>query len=158
MLKKLNEINNDLNCSKNALSDEIEGYKRELCIIKENLDQKIKENDDNCKKNELLRQDSSKNLYIAKNKEQELIETEINFEKLKQENLKLKSIIDILNNDINFMKNSKNVNDLLLSKQINENKILAQENKELKQRLIYMEKEYKKLENLPKKMKHLKMI
>ena len=151
MLKKINEINNELNCTKNALNDEIEGYKRELSIIKENLDKKIKENEDNCKKNELLRQDSSKNLYIAVNKQQELIETEINFEKLKQENLKLKGIIDILNNDINFMKNSKNVNDLLLSKQINENKILIQENNELKQRLIFMEKEYKKIENLPKK-------
>ena len=151
MLVKINEINNELNCTKNNLYSEIEGYKRELSIIKENLDSKIKENEDNCKKNELLRQDSSKNLYIAKNKQQELIETEINFEKLKQENLKLKGIIDNLNNDINYMKNSKNVNDLLLSKQINENKILAQENNELKQRILYMEKEYKKIENIPKK-------
>ena len=151
MLTKINEINNELNCTKNNLFTEIEGYKRELSIIKENLDNKIKENDDNCKKNELLRQDSSKNLYIAVNKQQELIETEINFEKLKKENLKLKSIIDNLNNEINFMKNSKNVNDLLLSKQINENKILAQENNELKQRLIYMENEYKKIDNIPKK-------
>ena len=151
MLDKINEINNELNCTKNNLYSEIEGYKRELSIIKENLDSKIKENEDNCKKNELLRQDSSKNLYIAKNKEQELIETEINFEKLKQENLKLKGIIDNLNNDINYMKNSKNVNDLLLSKQINENKILAQENNELKQRILYMEKEYKKIDNIPKK-------
>ena len=151
MLKKVNEINNELNCIKNMLNEEVEGYKRELSIIKENLDNKIKENEDNCKKNELLRQDSSKNLYIAVNKQQELIETEINFEKLKRENLKLKDIIDNLNNDIIFMKNSKNVNDLLLSKQINENKILAQENNELKQRLKYMEQEYKKIENIPKK-------
>ena len=151
MLIKINQINNDLNCTKNMLSSEIEEYKRELSIIKENLDDKIKENDDNCKKNELLRQDSSKNLFIAVNKQQELIETEINFEKLKKENLKLKGIIDSLNNEINFIKNSKNINDLLLNKQINENKILAQENNELKQRILYMEQEYKKLENIPKK-------
>ena len=151
MLIKINQINNDLNCTKNMLSSEIEEYKRELSIIKENLDNKIKENDDNCKKNELLRQDSSKNLKIAVNKQQELIETEINFEKLKKENLKLKDIIDSLNNEINFIKNSKNINDLLLNKQINENKILAQENNELKQRILYMEQEYKKLENIPKK-------
>ena len=151
MLIKINEINNDLNCTKNMLTGEIEEYKRELSVIKENLDNKIKENDDNCKKNELLRQDSSKNLYIAVNKQQELIETEINFEKLKKENLKLKGIIDSLNNEVNFIKNSKNINDLLLNKQINENKILAQENKELKQRILYMEQEYKKLENIPKK-------
>ena len=151
MLIKINQINNDLNCTKNMLSSEIEEYKRELSIIKDNLDNKIKENDDNCKKNELLRQDSSKNLKIAVNKQQELIETEINFEKLKKENLKLKDIIDSLNNEINFIKNSKNINDLLLNKQINENKILAQENNELKQRILYMEQEYKKLENIPKK-------
>jgi hypothetical protein len=70
---------------------------------------------------------------------------------LKKENLKLKDIIDSLNNEINFIKNSKNINDLLLNKQINENKILAQENNELKQRILYMEQEYKKLENIPKK-------
>ena len=151
MLNKVNEINNELNCTKNMLYTEIEGYKRELSIIKENLDQKIKENEDNCKKNEFLRQDSSKNLFIAVNKHQELIETEINFEKLKNENLKLKDIIDKLNNDIIYMKNIKNVNDLLLSKQINENKILSQENNELKKRILYMEKEYKKIENIPKK-------
>ena len=155
MLVKVNEINNELNCTKNSLYSEIEGYKRELSIIKDNLDNKIKENEDNCKKNELLRQDSSKNLFIAVNKQQELIETEINFEKLKQENLKLKGIIDNLNNEINYMKNSKNVNDLLLSKQINENKILAQENNELKQRLLYMENEYKKIEKIPKKDQNL---
>ena len=69
---------------------EIEKYKRELGIIKENLDNKIKENNENFKKNELLKQDSSKNLIIAVNKQQELIETENNFFKLKQENDKLK--------------------------------------------------------------------
>ena len=151
MLTKTNKINNELNCTKNMLYTDIEAYKRELSIIKENLDKKIKENEDNCKKNEFLRQDSSKNLFIAVNKQQELIETEINFEKLKNENLKLKGIIDNLNNDIIYMKNAKNVNDLLLSKQINENKILSQENNELKQRILYMEKEYKKIENMPKK-------
>ena len=150
-LNKICEINNELNCTKNILYNEIEGYKKELSIIKNNLDSKIKENEENCKKNELLRQDSSKNFSIAVNKQQELIETEINFEKLKQENLKLKGIIDNLNNDINFMKNSKNVNDLLLSKQINENKVLAQENNELKQRLLYIQQEYKKIDNIPKK-------
>ena len=151
MLTKINEINKELNCTKNNLFTEIEGYKRELSIIKKNLDSKIKENEDNCKKNELLRQDSSKNLFIAVNKQQELIETEINFEKLKQENLKLKGIIDNLNNEINFMKNSKNINDLLLSKQINENENLTQENKDLKKRILFMEQEYKKIDNIPKK-------
>ena len=151
MLIKMNEINNELKSNKNILNSEIEEYKRELTIIKENLDKKIKENEDNCKKNELLRQDSSKNLYIAINKQQELIETENNFEKLKNENLKLKGIIDNLNNDIIFIKNSKNVNDLLLSKQVNENKVLAQENNELKQRLLIMENELKKMEKIPKK-------
>jgi hypothetical protein len=43
----------------------------------------------------------------------------------------------------------------LLSKQINENKILAQENNELKQRLLYMENEYKKIEKIPKKDQNL---
>ena len=151
IVNKTNVLNNELICTKNMLYAEIESYKRELSIIKENLDQKIKENEDNCKKNEFLRQDSSKNLFIAVNKHQELIETEINFEKLKNENLKLKDIIDKLNNDIIYMKNLKNVNDLLLSKQINENKILSQENNELKKRILYMEKEYKKIENIPKK-------
>ena len=151
MIVKMNEINNALNCNKNVLNAEIEKYKRELTIIKENLDNKIKENEDTCKKNELLRQDSSKNLFIAINKNQELIETENNFEKLKKENLKLKEIIDNLNNEIIFIKNSKNVNDLLLSKQTNENKVLAQENNELKQRLLILEKEFKKIESTPKK-------
>ena len=86
MLSKMNQINNELKCEKNIMISEIEKYKRELGIIKENLDNKIKENDENINKNELLKQDSSKNLFIAVNKQQELIETENNFRKLKQEN------------------------------------------------------------------------
>ena len=151
MINKLNLINNELKCDKNVMFSEIEKYKRELGIIKENLDNKIKENDENFKKNELLKQDSSKNLFIAVNKQQELIETENNFNKLKQENDKLKNTIDELNNNINFMKNSKNVNDLLIKKQIGENKTLIQENNELKKRLQYIEQEYNKIQKMPKK-------
>ena len=151
MLGKMNQINNELKCDKNVMISEIEKYKRELNILKENLDNKIKENDDNFKKNELLKQDSSKNLFIAVNKQQELIETELNFKKLKQENENLKNIIEELNNNINFMKNSNNVNDLLLKKQLNENKILIQENNELKQRMSLIEKEYNQIQKIPKK-------
>ena len=151
MINKLNLINNELKCDKNVMFSEIEKYKRELGIIKENLDNKIRENDENFKKNELLKQDSSKNLFIAVNKQQELIETENNFQKLKQENDKLKNTIDELNNNINFMKNSKNVNDLLIKKQIGENKTLIQENNELKKRLQYIEQEYNKIQKMPKK-------
>ena len=151
MINKLNLINNELKCDKNVMFSEIEKYKRELGIIKENLDNKIRENDENFKKNELLKQDSSKNLFIAVNKQQELIETENNFNKLKQENDKLKNTIDELNNNINFMKNSKNVNDLLIKKQIGENKTLIQENNELKKRLQYIEQEYNKIQKMPKK-------
>ena len=151
MINKLNLINNELKCDKNVMFSEIEKYKRELGIIKENLDNKIKENDENFKKNELLKQDSSKNLFIAVNKQQELIETENNFNKLKQENDKLKNTIDELNNNINFMKNSKNINDLLIKKQIGENKTLIQENNELKKRLQYIEQEYNKMQKMPKK-------
>ena len=151
MVKKLSQINNELKCDKNLLMSEIEGYKREIGIIKENLENKIKENNDNFKKNELLKQDSSKNLFIAVNKQQELIETEINFEKLKNENMNLKNIIENLNNNVNYMKNAKNVNDLLLAKHINENKILIQENNELKQRIKYIEQEYNKIKKEPKK-------
>ena len=151
MLNKMNTINNELKCDKNLMISEIEKYKRELNIIKENLDNKIKENDANFKKNELLKQDSSKNLFIAVNKQQELIETEINFKKLKQDNEQLKKTIEDLNNNINFMKNSNNVNDLLLKKQLNENKILIQENNELKQRLNFVQQEYDKLQKIPKK-------
>ena len=151
MINKLNLINNELKCDKNVMFSEIEKYKRELGIIKENLDNKIRENDENFKKNELLKQDSSKNLFIAVNKQQELIETENNFYKLKQENDKLKNTIDELNNNINFMKNSKNVNDLLIKKQIGENKTLIQENNELKKRLQYIEQEYNKIQKMPKK-------
>ena len=130
---------------------EIEKYKRELGIIKENLDNKIKENNENFKKNELLKQDSSKNLIIAVNKQQELIETENNFFKLKQENNKLKSTIEELNNNINYMKNAKNVNDLLIKKQMGENKTLIQENNELKKRIQFIEQEYNKIKKIPKK-------
>ena len=49
------------------------------------------------------------------------------------------------------MKNAKNVNDLLLAKHINENKILIQENNELKQRIKYIEQEYNKIKKEPKK-------
>ena len=135
MINKMDKINNELKCDKNIMISEIEKYKRELNILKENLDIKIKENDNNLKNNELLKQDSSKNLFIARNKQQELIETEFNFQKLKQENEQLKNTIAELNNNINFMKNSNNMNDLLLKKQLNENKILIQENNELKQRM-----------------------
>ena len=151
MLNKMNQINNELKCDKNVMISEIEKYKRELSIIKENLDNKIKENEDNFKKKELLKQDSSKNLIIAVNKTQELIETENNFKKLKQENDELKNIIQDLNNNINFMKNSKNVNDLLIKKQISENKILIQENNELKKRMQFIEQEYNKIQKIPKK-------
>ena len=151
MLNKMNTINNELKCEKNLMISEIEKYKRELNIIKENLDNKIKENDENFKKNELLKQDSSKNLFIAVNKQQELIETEINFKKLKQDNEKLKKSIEDLNNNINFMKNSNNMNDLLLKKQLNENKTLIQENNELKQRMHFIQKEYNKIQKIPKK-------
>jgi len=95
ILKKMNTINNDLKCDKNLMISEIEKYKRELNITKENLENIIKENNENFKKNELLKQDSSKNLFIAVNKQQELIETEFNFKKLKQENEQLKNIIKI---------------------------------------------------------------
>ena len=151
MLSQMNQVNNEVKCDKNLMISEIEKYKRELNIIKENLNNKIKENDDNFKKNELLKQDSSKNLFIAVNKQQELIETENNFKKLKQENDNLKNIINDLNNNINFMKNSSNVNDLLLKKQLNENKILMQENNELKQRMKLIENEYNKIQKIPKK-------
>ena len=151
MLNKMNTINNELKCEKNLMISEIEKYKRELNIIKENLDNKIKENDENFKKNELLKQDSSKNLFIAVNKQQELIETEINFKKLKQDNEQLKKTIEDLNNNINFMKNSNNMNDLLLKKQLNENKILIQENNELKQRMNFIQQEYNKIQKIPKK-------
>ena len=151
MLNKMNKINNELKCDKNVMISEIEKYKRELSIIKENLDSKIKENEDNFKKKELLKQDSSKNLFIAVNKTQELIETENNFKKLKQENDELKNIIQDLNNNINFMKNSKNVNDLLIKKQISENKTLIQENNELKKRIQFIEQEYNKIQKIPKK-------
>lgn len=143
MINKLNLINNELKCDKNVMISEIEKYKRELGIIKENLENKIKENNENFKKNELLKQDSSKNLIIAVNKQQELIETENNFFKLKQENNKLKSTIEELNNNINYMKNAKNVNDLLIKKQMGENKTLIQENNELKKRIQFIEQEYK---------------
>ena len=56
-----------------------------------------------------------------------------------------------MNNNINFMKNSNNVNDLLLKKQLNENKILIQENNELKQRMSLIEKEYNQIQKIPKK-------
>ena len=151
MLNKMNTFNNELKCEKNLMISEIEKYKRELNIIKENLDNKIKENDENFKKNELLKQDSSKNLFIAVNKQQELIETEINFKKLKQDNEQLKKTIEDLNNNINFMKNSNNMNDLLLKKQLNENKILIQENNELKQRMNFIQQEYNKIQKIPKK-------
>ena len=151
MINKMDKINNELKCDKNIMISEIEKYKRELNILKENLDIKIKENDDNLKNNELLKQDSSKNLFIARNKQQELIETEINFQKLKQENAQLKNTITDLNNNINFMKNSNNMNDLLLKKQLNENKILIQQNNELKQRLQFIEQEYNKIKKIPKK-------
>ena len=151
MINKMDKINNELKCEKNLMFSEIEKYKRELNILKENLDIKTKENDDNFKKNELLKQDSSKNLFIARNKQQELIETEINFQKLKQENAQLQSTITDLNNNINFMKNSNNMNDLLLKKQLNENKILIQQNNELKQRLQFIEQEYNKIKKIPKK-------
>ena len=151
MLNKMNQINNELKCDKNVMISEIEKYKRELSIIKENLDYKIKENEDNFKKKELLKQDSSKNLFIAVNKTQELIETENNFKKLKQENDELKNVIQDLNNNINFMKNSKNVNDLLIKKQISENKTLIQENNELKKRIQFIEQEYNKIQKIPKK-------
>ena len=151
MLNKMITINNELKCEKNLMISEIEKYKRELNIIKENLDNKIKENDENFKKNELLKQDSSKNLFIAVNKQQELIETEINFKKLKQDNEQLKKTIEDLNNNINFMKNSNNMNDLLLKKQLNENKILIQENNELKQRMNFIQQEYNKIQKIPKK-------
>ena len=151
MINKLNLINNELKCDKNVMISEIEKYKRELGIIKENLDNKIKENNENFKKNELLKQDSSKNLIIAFNKQQELIETENNFFKLKQENDKLKSTIEELNNNINYMKNAKNVNDLLIKKQMGENKTLIQENNELKKRIQFIEQEYNKIKKMPKK-------
>ena len=151
MINKLNLINNELKCDKNVMISEIEKYKRELGIIKENLDNKIKENNENFKKNELLKQDSSKNLIIAVNKQQELIETENNFFKLKQENDKLKSTIEELNNNINYMKNAKNVNDLLIKKQMGENKTLIQENNELKKRIQFIEQEYNKIKKMPKK-------
>ena len=151
MINKLNLINNELKCDKNVMISEIEKYKRELGIIKENLDNKIKENNENFKKNELLKQDSSKNLIIAVNKQQELIETENNFFKLKQENNKLKSTIEELNNNINYMKNAKNVNDLLIKKQMGENKTLIQENNELKKRIQFIEQEYNKIKKIPKK-------
>ena len=151
MINKLNLINNELKCDKNVMISEIEKYKRELGIIKENLDNKIKENNENFKKNELLKQDSSKNLIIAVNKQQELIETENNFFKLKQENNKLKSTIEELNNNINYMKNAKNVNDLLIKKQMGENKTLIQENNELKKRIQFIEQEYNKIKKMPKK-------
>ena len=151
MINKLNLINNELKCDKNVMISEIEKYKRELGIIKENLDNKIKENNENFKKNELLKQDSSKNLIIAVNKQQELIETENNFFKLKQENDKLKSTIEELNNNINYMKNAKNVNDLLIKKQMGENKTLIQENNELKKRIQFIEQEYNKIKKIPKK-------
>ena len=151
MINKLNLINNELKCDKNVMISEIEKYKRELGIIKENLDNKIKENNENFKKNELLKQDSSKNLIIAVNKQQELIETENNFFKLKQENDKLKSTIEELNNNINYMKNAKNVNDLLIKKQMGENKTLIQENNELKKRIQFIEQEYNKMKKMPKK-------
>ena len=151
MLNKMNTINNELKCDKNIMTSEIEKYKRELNILKENLDNKIKEIDENFKKNELLKQDSSKNLFIAVNKQQELIETELNLKKLKEENEQLKNIIEDLNNNINFMKNSNNVNDLLLKKQLNENKILLQENNELKQRINFIQQEYNKIQKIPKK-------
>ena len=151
IIEKLNLINNELKCDKNVMISEIEKYKRELNIIKENLDNKIKENDENYKQKEMLRKDSSKNLFIAVNKQQELIETENNFNKLKQENDILKNTIDELNNNINFMKNSKNVNDLLIKKQISENKTLIQENNELKKRIQYIEQEFNKVKKIPKK-------
>ena len=151
MINKMDKINNELKCDKNIMISEIEKYKRELNILKENLDIKIKENDNNLKNNELLKQDSSKNLFIARNKQQELIETEFNFQKLKQENEQLKNTIAELNNNINFMKNSNNMNDLLLKKQLNENKILIQENNELKQRMQFIEQEYNKIKKIPKK-------
>ena len=151
MINKLNLINNELKCDKNVMISEIEKYKRELGIIKENLDNKIKENNENFKKNELLKQDSSKNLIIAVNKQQELIETENNFFKLKQENDKLKNTIEELNNNINYMKNAKNVNDLLIKKQMGENKTLIQENNELKKRIQFIEQEYNKIKKIPKK-------
>ena len=151
IIEKLNLINNELKCDKNVMISEIEKYKRELNIIKENLDNKIKENDENFKQKEMLRKDSSKNLFIAVNKQQELIETENNFNKLKQENDILKNTIDELNNNINFMKNSKNVNDLLIKKQISENKTLIQENNELKKRIQYIEQEFNKVKKIPKK-------
>ena len=151
MINKMNLINNELKCDKNVMISEIEKYKRELGIIKENLDNKIKENNENFKKNELLKQDSSKNLIIAVNKQQELIETENNFFKLKQENDKLKSTIEELNNNINYMKNAKNVNDLLIKKQMGENKTLIQENNELKKRIQFIEQEYNKIKKMPKK-------
>ena len=49
------------------------------------------------------------------------------------------------------MKNSNNMNDLLLKKQLNENKILIQQNNELKQRLQFIEQEYNKIKKIPKK-------
>jgi hypothetical protein len=50
MINKLKLINNELKCDKNVMISEIEKYKRELGIIKENLDNKIKEINENFKK------------------------------------------------------------------------------------------------------------
>ena len=151
LLKNISSINEKLNSEKTLLYDEIEKYKRELEIVKENLNYKTRENFYAQSRNQILNEENSKNKNLAINKGQELIETEINFEKLKEENQKLKNIINTMNKDITFLKNTKNVNEIVLSKQINENKVLINENKELKEKIKFFQNEYNKINNVPKK-------
>ena len=141
--KKINNENNNDEI-KDIYHKKYEDLNKEL----DNANLKIEnENKNNQILNEQLKNITGEN----DNKIYRIKEIELNFEKLKNENQKLKDLIYQYENQINYFQNFTNINKLNNDKNTNENLVLQKENLELKEQIKYYQQQYNLLDNIPKK-------
>ena len=141
--KKINNENNNDEI-KDIYHKKYEDLNKEL----DNANLKIEnENKNNQILNEQLKNITGEN----DNKIFRIKEIELNFEKLKNENQKLKDLIYQYENQINYFQNFTNINKMNNDKNANENLILQKENIELKEQIQYYQQQYNIIEKEPKK-------
>ncbi len=173
-INKLIEENNDLKKSINLLHIELSSEKAKKKEEKKNKDEytndEIKEiyhkkyeslnkelDDANLKieeenkSNKILNEELKNIKGENDNRIYRIKEIELNFEKLKNENQKLKDLIYQYENQINYFQNFTNINKLNNDKNTNENLVLQKENLELKEQIKYYQQQYNLLDNIPKK-------
>ena len=144
--KEVKKVNNENN------NDEIKDiyHKKYESLNKELDDANLKIENEN-KNNQILNEQLKNITGENDNKIYRIKEIELNFEKLKNENQKLKDLIYQYENQINYYQNFTNINKMNNDKNANENLILQKENIELKEQIQYYQQQYNIIDKEPKK-------